>query len=461
MNRSTRIPALGFILFCVSGAQAADGDLDGSFGVDGVAFSANAQPTARPVIAVQNDDRILLCDAAPAPATGIDFLVSRFNANGTPDATFGEDGSMSVGFDSDDVPSDDSCQGIAVQHDGRIVMVGEHAVTGSDGYSQFAVARVDATGKLDPSFGKGTGRMVFSFAPTDRYAAAYAVAFDADGRILIAGQTKVAQLDTNIAIARLLPDGSLDPAFDQDGMVTLDSNPGPLSFDVAAAIAVDSEARIVVAGMMAGSDGALVRLMPDGSLDASFGASGIALAGLDVADGRTGAFNSLIVDRSERLVAGGGVVWDGDQGTESDMVAVRFLEDGSLDAAFGTEGVAIIAFDLADNGGGTDFASGIVEQSDGKLVLAGSVEYGGLTYTLAAAARIDESGTLDESFAQGGKSTFDIDLPASDTQWLSGVALQGNRPVAVGGMGAQSGNPPSGDILIRLQNDRIFNDRFE
>lgn len=137
------------------------------------------------------------------------------------------------------------------------------------------------------------------------------------------------------------------------------------------------------------------------------------------------------------------------------------LPDGAPDTSFGVGGIASVGFDLADAGGGYDVAGAVVEQTDGKLVVVGQVQYGDMEYWMAAAARVLVDGTLDVSFGDGGKAVFDFGLASPASEWFSGAALSARGLVAVGFVMNGDTQGAVDDVVVRLQGDAIFSDNFD
>jgi uncharacterized delta-60 repeat protein/uncharacterized repeat protein (TIGR01451 family) len=153
--------------------------------------------------------------------------------------------------------------------------------------------------------------------------------------------------------------GDLDPTFGTGGKVTTDfagSNAG------ANGVALQADGKIVAAGFAdsgSGSDFALARYNPDGSLDASFGTGGKVTT--DFAGGSDSAFG-VALQADGKIVAAGFA----DSGSRGDFALARYNPDGSLDASFGTGGK--VTTDFAGSG---DEAFGVALQADGKIVAAG------------------------------------------------------------------------------------------
>jgi len=125
-----------------------------------------------------------------------------------------------------------------IQPDGKVVIVGTaDGVAAND--SDFAVARYNTDGGLDPTFGVG-GLVITDIGSEDQ---GWAVALQGDGRIVAAGMTGVDET-RDFALARYNTDGSLDQSFDGDGKRTIDFGGMEFAFDVA----IQSDSKIVVAG---------------------------------------------------------------------------------------------------------------------------------------------------------------------------------------------------------------------
>ena len=201
-----------------------------------------------------------------------DFVVNTGSMEGILDASFGDGGTVATDFGHD---MRDIAYDVAIQPDGKIVAVG-YAQNEDYGYD-FALARYLPDGSLDGSFGtSGTVTTDFGYDDSDE---ASAVVILPDGKIVVAGYTRKAYGDDDFALARYLPDGSLDVSFGTSGMVTTDF--GFERSDEVSAVVIQPDGKIVAVGYAQNEsyddDFALARYLPDGTLDASFGESGIVL----------------------------------------------------------------------------------------------------------------------------------------------------------------------------------------
>ena len=230
----------------------------------------------------------------------------------------------------------------------------------------------------------------------------------------------------------LLPAASLIPGFDPTGQVRFGFGRG---VDGAAAVAVQSDGKIVLAGasfpaITEHNIGAVVRLKQDGTLDSSFGDHGKAHVQLDVV-------SAMAVDAAGRIVVVGAA--QSLTGFDPDFAVVRLNADGSPDATFGSGGKSVIAI----GPGFYDVASSLALQSDGKIVLAGQGKVeavGGFV-----AARLKTDGSLDEGFGAAGMVAVAIDGGAA------GVAIDLSGRIVMAG-GAMTGGSES-FAFVRLNSD--------
>jgi uncharacterized delta-60 repeat protein len=391
-----RAKALLFLLLslCPPPGVDADGMLDPSFGNGGLVttdfpydpFPPGFSADGASAVVVLPDGRAVAAGAV-GDLDGRAMGAARYLTSGALDTTFGGDGLAIVGG----CPSFGAGGGASaalLQPDGRLVLVGE-----CPGGFSLNVARLNVDGSLDPSF--GTGGTVMTPFPDGVFAAAGAL--QPDGRIVGVG-TGGASGQLGVAAARYNADGSLDPSFGTGGTLTLALGQDFFVDDVA----LQADGKLVIAGTFAGgpTDFGLVRLLPNGALDASFDGDGIVTSDFGAAEeGR-----SVIVLGDGRIVLGGRRAPD----FASDIALVRYLPDGSLDGTFGTGGLT-----TADSWPNEGLGQVIV-LPNGKLLAAGSTLTAQGSAVDFLLARFHPDGGLDTSFGSSGFLKTDFNAGSSD-----------------------------------------------
>jgi len=192
--------------------------------------------------------------------------------------------------------------------------------------------------------------------------------------------------------------GTLDSAFGRGGIVLtnlgLDANGNPIQ-PTPRAVVLQSNGDIVVAVGIGGPDIGLVRYLPNGARDTSFGNAGFA-AFPDIGIGSTPP--GLAVQSDGKLVWAGEAT--ADNGTNAAFAVVRFNANGTLDRGFGTGGVAIATFANASVQG----AQTVLVQPDGKILAGGEVLFGGRPpKDIGGLVRFNADGSIDKSFGSGGQ----------------------------------------------------------
>lgn len=450
-------------------ATAADGDLDPTFGDGGIALTGivdggGSASACGPV--VQPDGKILLCSTRnDNGSSGSDMFVARFTADGELDASFSFDGKVTIDFDGGN--GHDTATGLALQEDGRIVVVGATSPDSPFGNNDFAIARLTDTGDLDPTFGGGSGKrtVAFNLDAADGADTATDVVIQADGRILVAG-TATRTTGSDFALVRLLQDGTTDAAFNLTGKVTVafDLAASTTDADVLQRMKLDDQGRILLGGSADNGPGAfdfaLARLLPNGQLDNNFDADGRTTLAFDLGGNNLDQLVGLTLQRDGRIVAIGAAALPGGT-SNSDFAVVRWFPDGTPDPGFGIGGKTIVPFDLAPDG--ADIGLAVLEESNGRLLLAGGAIWDAPSSALAAAlARLRPDGTLDLSFGASGKRSFQFGLSPGDTQAFLNFAWQGSE-IIVGGIVIVDDPAPNpvDNFLVRLEIDLLFADGFD
>jgi uncharacterized delta-60 repeat protein len=257
-------------------------------------------------------------------------------------------------------------------------------------------ASAAADGAPDPSFNQGR---VATFAPL-RFSAATGAAVDAQGRILIAAiLDDGTMLRKRAAVLRLLPSGALDGTFGTGGIATIEPPP-PSAGTNAEAIAVDAAGRIVIAGEVDDDVPAVMRLLPDGAPDPAFGSGGIVVA-RGAYNGAAAWWQSIAFDGSSIVVAGNAVNTPPyGTGLDRQPVLARFSEAGVPDPSFASGG-----FMLLELPGIT-----LTDQQALAIDRSGRIVFGASFATTTAVPRevtqqvirLAPSGALDTTFGSGG-----------------------------------------------------------
>ena len=498
-----------------------NGALDNTFNGTGFVLADIGTNDFPKTITIDTTGKIIVGGDFYTDGSNNKFFYLRFNANGSPDTTFNTTGKVVLAFSG--VTYTESF-GIALQPDGKMIN-GGLLTAGTNGVYLYMV-RLNANGSMDTTFNgssytellplnsssyhKGRiklavdGKIVISNfedpnqdgnvnavfrrfnsnatadagfgtagkASVDFYGFADSSAdFDltTDGKILFSGNAKENFLQNELAIAKLNSNGTLDATFSSDGKATIYFT-DIQSNDSARCIARQSDGKIIVGGSsyFAGWDYfSLVRYNTDGTLDTSFGGSGVAVIE------RIGHVSGIAVDADGKIVL---------VGNQSSMYALRLNADATLDTTFGTNGVndfgslsfggtvedvlirpngkIVIVGSLGDftngdsdfmvaqlNANGTfdntfgtngiskagSFVGGFEQyqaarlQPDGKIVAGGSI-YNGQHYELLL-ARYNTNGTLDATFNGNGTSTYS----SGNSDALASLALQTDGKIVVTG----------------------------
>ncbi|HEV2860937.1 MAG TPA: delta-60 repeat domain-containing protein [Pyrinomonadaceae bacterium] len=342
-----------------------DGSLDTTFGSGGVVTTRLPGPLGYNVGAVEAvallpDGKIVVAGTSISNyAYNTDFVVARYNVDGSPDATFG-DGGITV---TDFFGEYDLAHAVAVQGDGKIIVAGAANRDGGTRAS-FAVARYGVDGSLDAGFGVG-GKVVADSFDTLKWA--NAVGVQPDGKIVVAGYGEFNQAG-GFALARLGPDGSPDLTFGLGGVTLTEFHEGSAE---ATALTLQPDGRIVAAGYVnnrpgTSSDFAVARYDGRGLLDGSFGKAGRATIDF------RGDFDLAF---AVAALPDGGVVLAGyaQMGVDdSDFAVAKVDRDGKWDRDFGNGGRV-----MTDFYGLPDVARAVAVRPDGRIVAAGYTSTGG------------------------------------------------------------------------------------
>jgi len=387
------------------------GVLDPTFGSGGLVTNTFGQiPHAvatYPNEGTANDGKIV--EAVSASGSGRDayMAVVRYNLNGTLDSSFGGTGEVTSGVKG-------LAWGVAVQADGKVV------VAGWSTQAAFEVVRFNPDGSLDTSFGS-KGLAVIGFSGTSY---AFNVAVQADGKIVVAGQTQPKNTGNwDITLARLNTNGSLDSSFGAGGKVvtqlpySLNSTQylSPLTnlaIDPNTSASDSNSGKLLVVVRTQQPQAVVVRYNTNGTLDTTFG-SGTGYVNLGNQN-----YPAVVVQSDDRIVVAG-------TGYGSTAVFLaRLNADGTLDASFGSGGIVVTSNPQVA------FADSVALQANGQIVVCGTGMLNNNGNRLMV-GRYNTNGSLDITFGTGGFAM----TPVFTANGRS-MALEPDGRIIVAGLGS-------------------------
>ena len=347
---------------------------------------------------------------------------------GQADVTFGVDGSLRTNLGG----TYDWAYATAIQPDGKILAAG---VSEANGTYDFALARYTSTKDLDPAFGNG-GFVLTDFGRS--YDWAYSLVLLPKGKILVAGVSD-ASGSKDFALARYNPDGTLDPSFGIDGRVTETSR--SLTADIIRGMTVQPDGKIVVAGVSyedvatlePNGDFMIARYLPDGRNDLTFGIGGIMAT--DFGDSSYDEPYAVILQPDGKVVLGGytnagngpGVLFGADQ-----LALARYGANGLLDPGFGEGGKVIF-----DGGSLDERILSLVLAPDGAILAGGYVN--GEKRSDLLLAKLQTDGLLTRGWGNTGKGLSINDL-GTNSERIASLVLQSDGKIVAGGQTAVANN---------------------
>jgi uncharacterized delta-60 repeat protein len=317
-------------------------------------------------------------------------------SSGALDPTFGSGGTVTTSLST----GSDMAHGVLLQPNGDLIAYGSAAPKlGVIGNFAFALARYTPGGSLDKTFGSGglvTTAKVGSTTITGNTeqvgAGVRQAALQSDGKIVAIGAGRY--------LVRYNTNGSIDTTFGAQGLVTASSG-----FSVNSVLIQPGNGDIVLGGSF-GSDFALLRYTPQGTLDSSFGNNGEV-----VTPAAAGGIVALALENGDIVAGGGGVL-------------ARYTLGGSLDTTFGAGGIVTSPVGITS----------LQVQPNGQIVAVGNETLSGTSYW--ALARYNADGSLDSSFGSGGSVTSS----PSGSDVADGSAVESNGQIVVVGWSAPFGN---------------------
>jgi uncharacterized delta-60 repeat protein len=336
------------------------------------------------------------------------FSIARYNADGTLDGTFGTGGVASIHF----AGTDDVPSAVDVLPGGQILIAGTATtyVGGAATTSEFAVAELNADGTLDTSFGNGSGLVEFGFSTAATHDVLTSMALGPNGIMYLGGSSDSrSTTGTDFAIIALNSAGQPFAGFGAGGQLLIDFAG---ENDVINSLAVQTNGDLVAAGSatIGGvTDIALARVLPTGILDRRFGTKGLVTTSVrGVFDSAT----SVAIETKGQIVIGGLSAGITVSSQTADFVVARYTAAGRLDRSFGG-GAVVTSF------GGPSAVTQVLVQADGDIVASGKTA-ASLTSIVSnqmelAVARYTPRGVLDATFNGSGRTVIDLSLATSTT----------------------------------------------
>jgi uncharacterized delta-60 repeat protein len=346
-------------------------------------------------IARDGTQAVIVGGASTLPSQS--FGLTRYNADGTLDTTFGTNGLVTTNFNN----TTDVANAVVVLSNGDILVAGTAVSTNS---SEFALAEYNPDGSLNTAFGSGTGKVLFNFALTNANVidVLKALVVGPTGTIYVGGSESVAGGNRDFAIAALNGDGTFDTAFGPSGLKLQDLSGGD---DVINSLALQPNGSLVAAGSTTAAgvtSVALARFLPSGTLDPRFGAKGIVTTSVR---GIFDQASSVGIQPNGAIVIGGLSTTGTTGALSTDFLLARYTTTGKLDRTF-AGGTVITSF------GQPSAITQLLIQSNGNIVASGrtssNLNTGVATQLDIALARYTTRGILDTTFNTTGKEIISL-----------------------------------------------------
>jgi uncharacterized delta-60 repeat protein len=369
MKKSLLILILLFLcLSCVKVFSQA-GTLDLSYGTSGRVHTSYSPASFLSKHSVMQDNGyVVLMGSYSFPASGvIQIGLSRHQVDGTIDTSFGVNGFLNINVNDKTYGNS-----IVLQQDGKIVVAGYISTSAST--RSLLVIRLNSNGSFDSTFGTN-GITLFNNDIKGN-----SVEIQSDNKIVIGG----GNVDSDFALVRLNPDGSLDNSFGFNGVVTTTINSSNYESEINV-ISLQNDGKILASGFayldFVNRSFCMVRYNTDGSIDSSFGTNG---DGKVLTDINTSASDEIL---AQAILENDKIVVTGVTGATA--VLARYTNDGVLDTSFGSNGLSLYMF------GTTCTSRDLLIQPDNKIVIVGESFLPNNKYLIA---RYTEDGILDTTF---------------------------------------------------------------
>lgn len=397
------------ILLCLLPSRilnAAAGDLDTSFATNGIALTPLSRSDVIYGCTVLSNDNIFVVGQAQGylPRIG----TAMYTPNGAEDTSYNGTGKKII-----TLGGNSQADATAVQNDGQILFCGYSYQTQTDSN----VTRLNTDGSFDTTFNS----VGYANTPVGNGAMANSVVEQTDNSIVVGGLAVDGQGE--FMLVRYTSSGALDTSFGTGGIVI--NVIGYLA--QINQIALQSDGKIVAGGYQQDGNGmtfCLARYETDGSLDTTFGTSGIVTTQAG-ANGES-QISSIAIQTDGKIVAGGYAL---DNDGVYKFAVARYETDGSLDSGFGTSGITLTQINFESK------INSIALQSDGKII-AGGYSYDELA-TGFALARYNTDGSIDTGFGTNGVTVTTINGRNSESR-INSIGIQSTGDIIAAGYSNQT-----------------------
>lgn len=384
------------------------GSLDPTFGNNGIVmYSINNVYDKVLHVTTQPDGKVIVSGITRYQNHNL-LSITRLRANGQFDDTFGDHGNVVLTLNT--LYGNYPVETIVLEN-GKL-LVGGYSFTGNQ-YSYPLLLRLNGNGSIDSTFGVNG----ISIGSENASISIEAMALQSDGKIVLAGYKNDA-----FSAFRYLENGQIDSTFGTNGVSTLQVSGVSMSY--ARDIAIQPDGKIVLDGFYYNSDavsnGLVVRMLPNGAFDNSFGDHGVRI----FAQGTGHNFVNALALQSDGKILCGGHYWMANVPLTYGFMVVRFNTDGSLDNTYGNNGYAMAQ--IVQNG--ENYALDMAISSLGKTYLSGYTVVGATVD--AAVTSFNTDGTLNTSFHNLGTTSLDIN---GQEEYPESIHLQEDGNILLGG----------------------------
>jgi uncharacterized delta-60 repeat protein len=416
----TKSTLLELMLFVVAfimfpiNSYSQDGSLDLNFGINGKLITTLGGANSIAYSVAMQSDDKIVVAGYNDNGTKTNFAVARYNKNGELDPAFGAGGIVTTAIGT----IDDEGSQVVIQPDGKILVTG---ISWYDNKTKvhFSLVRYTSNGILDSSFGIN-GIVTTTFESGDSYS--YSIALQDDNKIIVSGYCNTGPEDADFALVRYNSDGTLDNSFGSEGKVLISFGSG---FDACHSIAIFSDGKILASGYSYNGndyDFACAKLNTNGTLDLSFGNEGKVTTA--IGSGNDFCYSVAIQSDGKIVLAGSCFI-----GTGFNFALARYDSKGNLDTNFNMNGMNITSI------GRSDIIFSVALQKDGKIVAAGNTYVNnGFDFALL---RFKSDGTLDPSFGTDGKISTDF---GNYADYCYSIAIQNDNKIVAAGFSGTSFN---------------------